>query len=278
MQISTNSLLALMLAASAAAAPQVPTESYADKLEEVNRLRASGVAPIKRQVEPSFAEKLEEVDQHRDQNEALEKRQIGELIGAGERLGGKLMDRVFDILEGASSDAYNGHHVQDKATNFGCVGDDEKKVGPNWLMDQAKYVCDYMTSKPEGTLISTKYQSALMGLEWPARQDASENQHEGDWVDISLSWSKDPKFTGTSVDMTASLCKDIIDVGLRICQDGSPRRSRGFSALFNVEWVFDLDVTNTDDGVNQGLYPNAAKHMAPYGVNDWDDFVKSMGE
>lgn len=121
-------------------------------------------------------------------HDAGEKRQYTELINAGSGLADTLITKVFEYLDSASDDSdVVSRQINGKATDFACIGD-EKKVAPNFLEDFLRPKCQEMTSAEEGTLVSSKFPSAMMSQEWPARQGSADGAHEGDWVDISIAW------------------------------------------------------------------------------------------
>jgi hypothetical protein len=119
---------------------------------------------------------------------AGEKRQYTELINAGAGLADTLIVKVFDYLDSASDNAaVISRQIQGKATDYACI-DGEKKVAPTWLENQLRPMCSKMTAAEEGSLVSSKFPNAMMSQEFPARQDAADGAHEGDWVSISIAW------------------------------------------------------------------------------------------
>jgi hypothetical protein len=66
--------------------------------------------------------------------------------------------------------------------------------------------------------------------------------------------TQSPGFNGNQVEMSRSLCEEIIQYGMDICSSGTPARTQGFNAAHNGEWAFLLDVTNIDDDDAEGAY------------------------
>jgi hypothetical protein len=54
--------------------------------------------------------------------------------------------------------------------------------------------------------------------------------------------------------MSTSLCEEIIQYGMDICEFGTPGRTQGFNVAHNREWAVNIDVTNIDDDAAEGAY------------------------